>query len=206
MTKVIYTNMKNYILFSIIIAIFTSCSSKSTILDRKTNFQSITNQLVHPLCKDIYPHQVLYVTDFVNETNLQNKSKLGFLLSNNLKVSILNRTCTKSNVIKSFELADNLKMGAEGTRMFTRKLPEAATKNINHNNQMFVGTYLLTSKQIILYLKLINLDTKNIISSNTKSITITDEILDLEGLKTSIDIKKKQKEESENSIYRPLHL
>jgi len=202
-----YTNMKNKIIFLLLIlTIFTSCSSKLQNLDKQTNFLNITNKLVKPICKDIYPHKVLYITDFVNETYLQNKSKLGFLLSNNLKVNILNKSCTKSNVIKSFELGDNVKMGSEGSRIFTRKLTELATKVVDENNQIFVGTYIFTSKQLILYLKLINLNTKNIISSNTISIPITDEIRDLEGLKTSHDVINDKKEKSINNIYTPFHL
>jgi hypothetical protein len=207
MKEKIYTNMKKQIIILLlIITIFTSCSNKLQNLDKQTNFLNITNKLVKPLCKDIYPHKVLYITDFVNETYLQNKSKLGFLLSNNLKVNILDRSCTTSNVIKSFELGDNVKIGSEGSRIFTRKLDDLATKAIDENNQIFVGTYIFTSKQLILYLKLINLNTKNIISSNTVSIPITDEIKDLEGLKTSYDIIKDNKMKSTNRIYKPFHL
>jgi len=180
---------------------FSACSSKNN-LDKQTNFNNVTKKLIYPLCKDIYEHKILYVTDFVNETNLQNKSKLGFLLSNNLKVNILSKSCTKSNVIKSFELGDSLKIGSDGSRIFTRKVEDLAVKDLDNDNQMFVGTYIFTSKQLILYLKLINLNTNNIISSNTLSLNITDEIRDLEGLKTSQDIK----EENKNHIYRPFHL
>jgi len=194
--------MKKYILLLITIFLFTSCSNKIASIDKQTNFAKITKQLVKPICKYIYPEQVLYITDFVNETNLQNNSKLGFVLSNSLKANILNNNCTKSTVIKSFELANNLKIGSEGSRIFTRKLEEVAIKDINYNNQILVGTYILTSKQMILYLKLINLNSKNIISSYTKSVPITDEILDLEGIQTT----KEKKEQNVNNIYRPFHL
>jgi len=170
--------------------------TKDTDPNKTTNFSYLTKTLLQPLCKDIYPNKALYVTDFVNESNLQNRSQLGFLLSNNLKVNILNRNCTKSNVIKSFELGDNIKIGGDGSKIFTRKLSDLGMKNIDKNNQILVGTYLFTKKQFIIYLKLINFNTGNIISSNYITAPLTFEIQELEGIDTNTD----------PVIYRPMTL
>ncbi|HIP13458.1 MAG TPA: hypothetical protein EYG73_12165 [Arcobacter sp.] len=192
--------MKNtlFLLFSLLF--FTSCTNysltKDTDPNKTTNFSYLTKTLLQPLCKDIYPNKALYVTDFVNESNLQNRSQLGFLLSNNLKVNILNRNCTKSNVIKSFELGDNIKIGGDGSKIFTRKLSDLGMKNIDKNNQILVGTYLFTKKQFIIYLKLINFNTGNIISSNYITAPLTFEIQELEGIDTNTD----------PVIYRPMTL
>ena len=148
---------------------------------KTTNFYRITHQLSIPLCKEIHPGKILYLTDFVNESNLENRSNLGFTLANTLKVNILNKQCTQNNVIKSFELASNLKMGANGSKIFSRKIEELKIKNIEDDKQILVGSYVISSKQLIIYLKLINLKTGNIVGSSMTTTPLTYEIDQLES-------------------------
>jgi hypothetical protein len=195
--------MKLHILFIpfLIVFFFTSCSQKygereQTIYNyKKHDFFRLTDSLVKPICNEIKPHKILYITDFVNESNLNNHSQLGFLLSNNLKVSVLKDNCTNHNVIKSFELAQNIKIGGDGSKVLSRKLQELATQNIDKSNQILVGSYIFTQKQVIFYLKLINLKSGNIIASNYIQTPLTLELETLEGIQPKAPI-----------IHQPFHL
>ncbi len=163
---------------------------------KKTNFFALTHYLIEPICQKIESNKILYVTDFVNESNFSNKSQLGFLLSNNLKVNVLDNYCKKDIEIKSFELAENLKIGGDGSKILSRKLMELRIKNLDDCNQILVGTYIFTKKQVIFYLKLINLESGNIVSSNYIATPLTFELEELEGMHNS----------AKPFIFKPLHL
>jgi len=190
----------------IIIAIFASlffygCSSDffqniSNNPNQPTNFKSLDYNLTKSICKKIRPNKPLYVVDFVNESNLKNRSKLGFLLSNETKVSILNPMCSKNISIKNISLGKNLKIGENGSSILTRKLKQLKIQSIQDNLQILVGSYVITKKQLIVFLKLVDLNSTNTISSATASTPITNEILDLEGIDT----------DTTPTIYKPFHL
>jgi len=188
--------MKKILLLNFIVLLtFTACLSSNNLnLNKKTNFKQISKELIKPICNKIKPNKILYITDFVNEKNLDNNSELGFLLSNQLKVDVLNARCTKNNVIKAFELAKNLSIGKDGSKIFTRNINKLATNNLINSRQILVGTYIITNNQFIVYLKLLNLKSGNIISTNSVSKNITNEILTLENSSSS------------NNIYQPFHL
>jgi len=191
--------MKNNIFILFFIFVFNGCSlvpSKPPVKDRITNFKLLTKKLSTKICKKIKPNSSLYVTDFVNEANLKNSSKLGFLLSNNLKVHILQNSCTKNVSLKSLEMANSLQIGKHGSKILTRDIKKLKLKSLTDNRQVLVGTYILTQKQLIVYLKLINLKDANTIATSSTSTILTDEIKDLEGLETS----------NGPIIYKPFHL
>jgi len=148
-----------------------------------TDFKFLTSKLTpSSFCDKINSNTTLYVTDFVNESNLDNKSELGFLLSNELKVNILKNSCTKNVAIKTFNLGSNLKIGQNGVKILTRDLQQLKIQNIEDDKQMAVGTYIITNKQLILFLKLINLQNGDTITTSTSTSTLTSEIKDLEGM------------------------
>lgn len=148
-----------------------------------TDFKFLTSKLVSSsFCEKINSNTSLYVTDFVNESNLDNKSELGFLLSNELKVNILKSNCTKNVAIKTFNLGSNLKIGQNGAKILTRDLQQLKIQNIEDDKQIVVGSYVITNKQLILFLKLINLQNGDTIISSTSSSLLTSEIKDLEGM------------------------
>ncbi|MBI3874331.1 MAG: hypothetical protein HY307_04950 [Arcobacter sp.] len=163
-----------------------------------TDFRLLTtNLLPTTFCNKITPNSTLYVTDFVNESNLDNQSELGFLLSNELKVNLLKNNCSKNVMIKTFDLAQNLKMGRNGAKILTRELSKLKTQSIEDDKQIVIGSYSLTNKKIILFVKLVNLKDGNTIASNSSSDELTDEIKELEGIK---DLDNSQ------SIKKPFHL
>lgn len=204
--------MQKIIFTLIALFIFTGCSIKeSTNGDSYkftyihstgvTNFQQLTKNLLRDLCPtllDIKEHktriQPLYVTDFVNIKDLDNKSQLGFLLSDELKTNIT-QECNWP--VSQIEYSKYLKIGKSGVKVLTRDVEELKTKKLNMNTYILVGTYAITQRQLIVYLKLINLKDGVILKAATKRVTLTDEIIDLEGKSNSFD---------PNSIYQPMTL
>ena len=164
---------------------FTSCSNSLSSLyssDNSINFSNFTNSLTKNICHKIEDNSVVFITDFVNESNLQNKSQLGFLLSNELKVNILNPNCTNNIAIKELQIAKHIKIGDNGTRILTRQSDELKASSVLDDNLALVGTYIITQKQIIIFLKLIDLNTSQTISSSSATRKITQEIKSLEGI------------------------
>ena len=190
-----------YIFVSVFL-LLSGCSftsfEKENEANSTTNFAYITKQLAsHNICSKINNNTVLYLTDFVNETNLDNRSELGFLLSNQLKVNILKNDCAKNVSIKTFNLGQNLKIGQNGSKILTRDLKNLKTQSLEDDKQIAIGTYAITSNQLILFLKLVDLEESNTIASSSTTTKVTNEILELEGL---------DMEQEQPYIQTPFHL
>ncbi|MEA3554663.1 MAG: FlgO family outer membrane protein [Campylobacterota bacterium] len=162
-----------------------------------TNFSNLTEKLVNQLETDLYfvkPYAPLYITDFVNLKELENHSELGFMLTDELKTHVTQ----KFNIpIHEIEFTKYLKIGKNGTKLLSRKSNEIKNKKINSNTYGLIGTYAFTQRQLILYLKLVNLNNGVIIKSATQRTTLTDEIIHYE-LDESRNIPK--------NIYQPMVL
>ena len=181
--------MKSLLTILLVTAFFSGCtkpvlvSNMDSVSDRKTNFKKISLDLM----KDIIPvlnelkatklkDKSLYVTDFVNLDSLENRSRFGFLLSEEIKALVTTQT---TNTVHEIEFAKYLKLGSDGTKILSRDLDELMNQSMQPDTYALVGTYVLTQRQVILYLKVINLQTGVIIKSASKSLTMTREILDL---------------------------
>ena len=205
-------NLKQLISISLLSLLFTACANIPTYTskvkkyfvnpDTTIDFKDITYDLTKNICSKLDREKVIYITDFVNEDNLKNQSKLGFLLANQTKVNLQDESCASNILIQDLQLADNLKISKHGSRILTRDINELKVLDIKEDKKILTGSYIITSNQIILFLKLINLDDGTTISSTTTSRILNDEFKQLEGLKTSKDEKK----ENRNNIYRPFHL
>lgn len=166
-----------------------------------TNFTSEVGSLLDDLCpaleeikrlkSDLQP---LYITDFVNLEELENHSELGFMLSDELK-TLVTQECDWP--VYGIEYQKYLKIGANGTKLLSRDLGELKNKKIYDNTYALVGTYAFTQRQLILYLKLINLKNGVILKASTRSMTLTDEIIHFEQKPRKID---------PSQIYAPLVL
>lgn len=166
-----------------------------------TNFTSEVNSLLNDLCptlkeikrlkKDLQP---LYITDFVNLEELENHSELGFMLSDELK-TLVTQKCDWP--VYGIEFSKYLKIGANGTKLLSRDLDDLRSKQIYDNTYALVGTYAFTQRQLILYLKLINLKNGVILKASTQRMTLTDEIIHFE---------QKQRKIDPSQIYQPLVL
>ncbi len=145
-----------------------------------TDFSDLTKELLDPLStelKKLNTEIPLYIIDFVNLKDLDNHSELGFMLSDELKTHI---TQIYNLQIHAIEYAKYLKLGSNGTKLLSRDIDELKIKKMSSNTYALVGTYAFTQRQLILYLKLIDLRNGVIIKSSTKSTTLTDEIIHFE--------------------------
>ena len=202
--------MRKIILTTVLIFLFTGCSLINSSEDAfkfkyyhstsVTNFQELTQELlqgVSPTILEIKSKKdiisPLYVTDFVNLDKLTNRSKLGFILSDELKTNI---TQYLNWPIYQIEFSKYLKVGSTGTKLMSRDVNDLKYKNMDENTYALVGTYAITQRQLLLYLKLINLKNGVILKSSTKRITLTDEIINLEKKNTEV----------QPQVYQPLTL
>ncbi len=179
--------------FSLIFLSFflTSCSiikdiaykspSNHKSMSGSNDFDSLVKSLVSDsssTMSNIYSEEAVLVSDFVNLHKLQNRSKLGFLLSDHLKNALLN----KGIVVKQVELGQEFQYGEKGLNLLTRQYQDIRKKSVS-SKYAFVGTYTITTKNLIVFLKLIEIETGNILSSSSAKTSIDDEILELEGIK-----------------------
>jgi hypothetical protein len=182
-----------------VVLTYTGCSSIfyndiNSFINPKngTDFSSVSMSLSVDICSKISTlddKYDLYITDFVNISNLQNRSQLGFLLSSELKVAVL-ANCDKNIHIKELTLGQNIKIGKQGVKIFTRNIPDLKTKTISSNGRVISGTYAITSEKLIVFTKVIDLESGDIIYSKSTSTNITNEILKLEGIDNSLKVYK----------------
>ncbi len=182
--------MKKIFLILITIFLFTSCRSAYYKIDDiinpadGTNFTLMSNKLAVDICPKItsfHKKYELFITDFVNISNLKNKSELGFLLSSQLKVATL-ENCNKDLNIKELTLGKDLKLGQKGSNILSRSVAELKSTTISKKGKIIVGTYAITTRKLILYIKVIDLATGNIIYSKSTATNLSEEILKLEGI------------------------
>lgn len=173
--------------------IFTSCVLNKQLPDASNDFQMMVQKLVDrsekKLKRNIAKDDIVLVPDFVNLDRLKNRSKLGFLLSDSLKNSLLG----KDILVKAVEMGKVFKIGPSGFSLLTRNHNEI-DKTITNERFAVVGTYSMTTKRLILFLKLIDIQDGTILSSATSTTIIDEEIIELE------------KTPRERTVYAPLTL
>ena len=185
-------SLKSIVTSLLFMFILTSCTlptySISTAPDDSNDFIFALSKMVNDSYEKIKmrvdPEEVILVTDFVNIDKLRNHSKLGFLLSETLK----NELSAKNIIIKEIELSKNFKIGKRGFTVLSRNTEDIDTV-ITDERFAMVGTYSITNKRLILFVKLIDIQTGNILSSSSRNVIIDKEISRLEySEKTSRDI------------------
>jgi len=174
--------LKLFLTSTFLIVTLTSCSSVVKYVedyDKPTDFvteiSSMINKSYPKIKSKMNKDDVVLVSNFVNVDKLQNNSRLGFLLSETLK----NALSSKDILIKEVELSKNFKFGKQGLTVLSRNVREINTTLLKEKFAM-VGTYSVTQNRLILFIKLIDLDTGNILNSVSSSIMINKEISKLE--------------------------
>lgn len=202
--------MRIFLLGFIGIFAFSGCSlpDTSSVLSgvknfTQTDFGRLSSNVVNDVCKNISKDELdkdFYVVDFVNIDNLENNSQLGFVLSNQLKSDLL-RNC-KGITIKELELGKNIQLGRNGSKILTRELDEIKSKVVDENSNLVIGTYAITSENLMIFVKVVDLATGIIKSSSTVNTSLTQEIMGLEGYTP----QQSQSQSNPRGIYRPLVL
>ena len=176
-----------------------SCGAYKDPISKNTNFDSMLNDMVKKsaikIKKNVAYDEVVLVSDFVNLDNLKNRSQLGFLLSNLLK----DRLSSLDVIVKEIELGKEFEFGPSGFNLLTREKNRILSDNIK-SRYAVVGTYSISNKSLNLFIKLIDINSGNILSSSFARTDLDSEILDLEGISQNRDM------EFRNSIRRPMVL
>ena len=176
-----------------------SCGAYKDPVSKNTNFDSMINDMVKKsaikIKKNVAYDEVVLVSDFVNLDNLKNRSQLGFLLSNLLK----DRLSSLDVIVKEIELGKEFEFGPSGFNLLTREKNRILSDNVN-SRYAVVGTYSISNKSLNLFIKLIDINSGNILSSSFARTDLDSEILDLEGISQNRDT------EFRNSIRRPMVL
>lgn len=190
----------NLIILAVIAVFFTSCTEKirmPLVLDyNATNYDHFIQEALKKSQKQLQKlskqQEVILVSDFVDLDNLQNHTKLGFLLSSILKDNL---TSKYNLIIREVELNKNFTLGTQGLKLLTRKQKDVDSKIYNENYAL-VGTYTLTEKQLIIFIQIIDIYTGHVIASSSNRTRATDEIR-----KTN-----KSMYQPKRTIYEPMHL
>lgn len=176
-----------------------SCGAYKDPISKNTNFDSMLNDMVKKsaikIKKNVAYDEVVLVSDFVNLDNLKNRSQLGFLLSNLLK----DRLSSLDVIVKEIELGKEFEFGPSGFNLLTREKNRILSDNVK-SRYAVVGTYSISNKSLNLFIKLIDINSGNILSSSFARTDLDSEILDLEGISQNRDM------EFRNSIRRPMVL
>ncbi|MGM0519422.1 MAG: FlgO family outer membrane protein [Campylobacterota bacterium] len=150
-------------------------------LDGANNFDSLVSSLVNESSKKINniitQEQVILVSDFVNIDDLKNRSQLGFLLSNMLKDKLV----SSSIIVKEIEFGKDFTLGRSGFNVLIRDSSKVLSNTIKKSKYAVVGTYSISTKSLNVFIKLIDIETGNILASSHKRTAIDKEILSLEG-------------------------
>lgn len=193
--------LKHLFVSIFLILFFTSCVYKNPINGSK-DFNLIISQLVDKsaikIKRNISVGDVILVSDFVNLDRLKNKSQLGFLLSSVLK----DRLSSLDIVIREIELGKEFEFGQSGFNLLTREKEKIASDKVTNIRYAVVGTYSISNKSLDLFIKLIDIQNGNILSSSYERTDIDDEVLNLEGVadpKTNNGTAPTQ----QNSFFRP---
>ncbi len=149
---------------------------KYTLADSRVDYQALTDEAVSSIFYDVEtPPSEIIVTEFVDLTYLENQSKFGYVLSNNIKNSLINDINTK--VIEA-EVSKYFKISGNGLKILSRDVKKIRTDNLNVKHAV-VGTYTYTDQETIVFVKLINLKTGIIEGSYSKTLPMNCAMLQL---------------------------
>lgn len=126
-------------------------SHKDVFIDYNALADDATKNIFH---KKAVPSKII-VTDFVDVTSLDNHTKLGYVLSNSIKNSLINKH--NANVIEA-EVSKYFKISDNGLKILSRDVDKLRATNFNVQFAV-VGTYTHSENELIVFVKLIDLKT-----------------------------------------------
>lgn len=177
--------IKHVSLSCFIVLFLTSCTHKD-LINGTNDFHSLVSQLVDDSAKKIKKHtmidDVVLVSDFVNLDKLENRSELGFLLSDILK----DRLVSLNILVREVEFGKEFELGPSGFNLLTRNQSKIISKIVDVERYAVVGTYSITSRSLNLFIKLIDIRTGHILASSYERTGIDEEILQLEGTEQTV--------------------
>lgn len=181
MNSPLFKNLRTILLLSFLTLFLSSCSYHKNPINGTNDFQSLVAKLVdksaNKIKDTIAMDEIVLVSDFVNIDKLENKSQLGFLLSNILKDEL----ASLNIVVREIEFGKEFQLGKKGFNVLIRDRNKIVSNKVSNSSYAVVGTYSITSRSLNLFLKLINIETGYILASSFERTAIDEEILELEG-------------------------
>lgn len=142
---------------------FSSTERKSEIM---IDYSSLSDEAVKSIFSNSEVPSKIIVTEFVDLTSLNNNTRLGYVLSNSIKNSLINKF--KASVIEA-EVSKYFKLSNNGLKILSRDIDNIKTTNFNVKKAV-VGTYTYTDSEIVVFVKLVNLQTGIIEGSYSKAL------------------------------------
>lgn len=173
-------------ILSSLVILLTACSPRDIIVPldldfNALNYDTFMDDTVKKMASKVQKlekaREVVLVTDFVNVDDLQNQSKLGFLLSSALKDTL---TAKYDLTIREAKLGQHFKMGPQGFKLLSKNQNEIDPNVQPLTAYAFVGTYTVTSKQLIVFTQIIDIYTGHVLASTTNRARVTKEIKELD--------------------------
>jgi len=181
MNSPLFKNLRFFLFLSFLTLFLSSCSYHKNPINGTNDFQSLVAKLVdksaNKINDSIAMDEVVLVSDFVNIDKLENKSQLGFLLSNILKDEL----ASLNIVVREIEFGKEFQLGKKGFNVLIRDKNKIVSNKVSNSSYAVVGTYSITSRSLNLFLKLIDIETGYILASSFERTAIDEEILELEG-------------------------
>lgn len=147
-----------------------------SLSDSRVNYQYLTNKAVDTVFDDIEPlPKEIIVTEFVDLTSLENQSKFGYVLSNSIKNSLTNEL--DIDVIEA-EVSKYFKLSGNGLKILSRDIRKIRTNNLDVKHAV-AGTYTATDSEVVVFVKLVNLQTGLIEGSYSKTLPMNCAMLQL---------------------------
>lgn len=144
--------------------------------DVPVDYIALAHEAIAAMFKTIgtVPTKVL-VTDFVDLTSLENFSQLGYVFSNSVKNALIHQYSI--NVIEA-EVSKYFKISGNGLKILSRDVNTIRTQSFDVNRAV-VGTYTYSDEEIIIFVKLIDLETGIIEGSFAKKLPMNCEMMHL---------------------------
>jgi TolB-like protein len=162
----------NYLFILILVGFISGCSLSDEPIYTKTehvkesfhykkvdsiyiDYKSVATEAARNILSKIELPKKIIVTDFVDISSLDNHTKLGYVLSNNMKDALINNY--NSEVVE-VEVSKYFKISGNGVKILSRDVDKLLSKNFDVRYAV-VGTYTHTDKEVIVFIKLIDLKT-----------------------------------------------
>jgi TolB-like protein len=132
------------------------------------NYGKLCDNAVASIFKKTEVPKKVIVTDFVDVTSLDNHTRLGYVLSNNIKNSLINNyeiSVVEAEVSKYFKISGN------GLKILSREADKLRTTNFDVRYAI-AGTYTYTNNELIIFVKLIDLKSGIIKGSYAKTLAM----------------------------------
>ncbi len=161
------------------------CMKKGLLFNTPNDFEALSCKIADVLISraagkitPASPETPVLVTTFVDNNNLQDTSRFGRLIQEQIE----SRFVQHQYAVREIKLGDTLFIEpGSGETILTRELARL-TRNMNAQ-AILVGTYSRTNKQLYITARLINPENNNIIATGNETICLDDEVLDLLNLR-----------------------